>query len=810
VLGRAQELRRISVALDGARSVFVVGSAGVGKTTLVRAALRGRPHAVGEAVAGLRWRPFLPLMRAVGLTLDGDVDSVASAVVVALRGRVLFVDDLQWADGPTLDVLGLMVRTVQVVVTCRPGGDAAPWVDRLERLEIGALPAGASRRLACRLHPELPKSDLDRLVALAGGNPLLLEHLARDGVTTPTLRAALAGRLAALGSAARDSIIEIAVHGRPIELAYVGIPVDDLPSQLVDIADGMVALRHPKLAETVFEWLDPAERTRVHVRLARRLPPAAAAEHFLAGGDLVAAARCATEGLIGITDLVVRAHLLSIAADAAGDGTLRIEAAAACTSVGDYESARRHASAVTSADPAVVAEAALQLSRAHWFAGDPIEARRAAEAGLDALDGRDDPVIATLHVELAHQRVRTEEAGRSTAPVARAALAVAERFGVDVPRARNVLATSLAHDGLQGWEEAYREVIPEAAACGDAEAECSASYMLASHLGFAGRFDEAIELLETMIDRATALGQVMWRDHMACALLSNRFMTGGDPGRVADEARRFIVDHPLFRNRAQAELALALSLGDLGCFEEAFGALEAAMNVLTSAEDRSILLAALTELVWASGDPDRAIELAGEAMSLGPGWFGITAAAAAAAAYARFELGEPPTARPEPAKVAIFATFGMEVEALQAWSEGDAARAIEVLDAAAERWRLAGPRRYQARAQWAAGAIASRIADRSARRRLETAYQSASRAGLSPIARRAASGLRDIVRPYPLTPREVLVLELVQEGLTSPEIASRLGVARPTVETHVATAMRKLGARTRQHAAALLGQRSIA
>ena len=81
------------------------------------------------------------------------------------------------------------------------------------------------------------------------------------------------------------------------------------------------------------------------------------------------------------------------------------------------------------------------------------------------LDGRDDPIIATLHVELAHQRVRTEEAAGSTAAVARAALDVAERFGVDVPAARNVLATSLAHDGLHGWEEAYREVIPEAAAC---------------------------------------------------------------------------------------------------------------------------------------------------------------------------------------------------------------------------------------------------------------------------------------------------------------------------------------------------------
>jgi len=59
-----------------------------------------------------------------------------------------------------------------------------------------------------------------------------------------------------------------------------------------------------------------------------------------------------------------------------------------------------------------------------------------------------------------------------------------------------------------------------------------------------------------------------------------------------------------------------------------------------------------------------------------------------------------------------------------------------------------------------------------------------------------------------LTPRERQVLELLGEGLTIRQIASRLGISPRTVETHVAKLYRKLGVRTRVQAisrAATLG-----
>lgn len=54
--------------------------------------------------------------------------------------------------------------------------------------------------------------------------------------------------------------------------------------------------------------------------------------------------------------------------------------------------------------------------------------------------------------------------------------------------------------------------------------------------------------------------------------------------------------------------------------------------------------------------------------------------------------------------------------------------------------------------------------------------------------------------PQALTPREVGVLELVAEGLTDREIATRLRIGDQTVKSHVRRVMVKLRARNRTHA----------
>lgn len=76
---------------------------------------------------------------------------------------------------------------------------------------------------------------------------------------------------------------------------------------------------------------------------------------------------------------------------------------------------------------------------------------------------------------------------------------------------------------------------------------------------------------------------------------------------------------------------------------------------------------------------------------------------------------------------------------------------------------------------------------------------------LGRLARRAREGAEVAAD---LTPRELQVLELLSEGRTMRQMATRLGISPRTVETHVAKLYRKLGVRTRVQAvsrAATLG-----
>ncbi len=70
----------------------------------------------------------------------------------------------------------------------------------------------------------------------------------------------------------------------------------------------------------------------------------------------------------------------------------------------------------------------------------------------------------------------------------------------------------------------------------------------------------------------------------------------------------------------------------------------------------------------------------------------------------------------------------------------------------------------------------------------------------------AVISLLDAVATFPvnepLTPRELEILAMVAEGLTSKRIARRLGIAFCTVRTHLERVRGKLGARSRAEAVA--------
>jgi DNA-binding CsgD family transcriptional regulator len=60
-----------------------------------------------------------------------------------------------------------------------------------------------------------------------------------------------------------------------------------------------------------------------------------------------------------------------------------------------------------------------------------------------------------------------------------------------------------------------------------------------------------------------------------------------------------------------------------------------------------------------------------------------------------------------------------------------------------------------------------------------------------------------------LTDAELRVIGLVTEGLTNPQIASRLFVSAQTVKTHMKNVFRKLGVSSRAELAALATRRGL-
>ncbi|WP_198667389.1 helix-turn-helix transcriptional regulator, partial [Glycomyces dulcitolivorans] len=101
---------------------------------------------------------------------------------------------------------------------------------------------------------------------------------------------------------------------------------------------------------------------------------------------------------------------------------------------------------------------------------------------------------------------------------------------------------------------------------------------------------------------------------------------------------------------------------------------------------------------------------------------------------------------------------------------------------------------------------------------LEAAERIADEHGLIVLAGRARRGLRkhDVRRDRRsarggggLTDREAEVLRHVASGHPSRRIAEILGITAETVETHIRSGMRKLGAKTRTEAAVLLSSAPV-
>ncbi len=230
---RAPELARLRHELgligDSGRVVTVVGDAGAGKSSLVRAATSGRDDL--RIVRGLcdpltTPRPLGPIRELVAdsgspMRIDdqpgaGGLAETASAFVAAMATEptVLVVEDAQWIDAASIEVLRYLVRRIDglpllLIVTCRStslglGHPTLALIGEIARLE-GSVTIELSPLSPDAVADMLAGTSLDpaRVHAVSGGNPFYVSEIARHpGESLPrTVRAAVLASAAALESA---------------------------------------------------------------------------------------------------------------------------------------------------------------------------------------------------------------------------------------------------------------------------------------------------------------------------------------------------------------------------------------------------------------------------------------------------------------------------------------------------------------------------------------------------------------------------------------------------------------------------------
>jgi DNA-binding CsgD family transcriptional regulator/tetratricopeptide (TPR) repeat protein len=560
-VGRATELAALDSTLGAAtggrgQTVIVGGEAGIGKTALLaRFADLARPRGIhvlsGSCIefdaGGPAYGPFLEALRGllqslpreqlaaivgpgrselsrllpeIGRTLGGgardpEPDPNAPArlfeQVLGLFERlaadapvVLMVEDLQWSDPSTRDLLAFLARSLRrtrslLIVTARTEElhryppvllflaelEREPNVRRIELAAFERADLAALIEAALGRRPEAEL--LDSVAARSGGNPFFAEQLLAatlEGRDTqalpPRLRDVLLARVAGLPEVSREVLRAAAAAGRRTDDALL-MAVLDLPDQdvaagfreltgrriMVDadaVPDGRggYAFRHALLQEVVYAELFPGERQRLHAGFGRAL-----AERGEVGGVPVDAAELA--------------YHWDQARDLARALPALIAAAAAAGAVYAFSEAHRHY------------ERALELWERLPDAGDV--------AGTDriALTGR------------AAEAAVLSGAFRRAIELGRAAIAEARSRPPDDPELLGVLHERLRwYLAEAGDRAAARVAVAEALRLLPAEPPTTARARALGHAGslelLAGRYAAAEELAAEGLTAARAAG----------------------------------------------------------------------------------------------------------------------------------------------------------------------------------------------------------------------------------------------------------------------------------------------------------------
>ena len=513
---------RMAATKDGL-VVVLVGEPGIGKTRLAEAAAADTRRAGGTVIASrafetegsIPYGPIVELLRA-GLAdpearrrfdalnaASGDAISrllpdlrhgarrggprdgpaaragLLSAIADALTAMVagtppgmICVDDIQWADGATLEALSYLIRRLvgrplMLLLTWRredldketlafaelveaSPATTLPTLGRLDRAAIATLVKAA------RGGSQDPQV-VDQLMRASEGLPLYVAEALAEGApaadTMPSgVRAVLRRRLASIDGAASQVLAAAALTGRSFDLGTVqhasGRSEDETVAALDELAHrGLIHELPPgEAAQIRFDFAHPALRDLAAEDMSlgrRRLLHRRIAEAFrmdlsgLGRNDLGRLVRIAQherearrdgEAAIAFHDAGDRAAAIYAnqeaiahyeAALGLGDPrivTLHTAIGGLQTRLGDYAGAISSLeAAVALAEPAQQRSLELALARAHIRRGDLVAADRHLDAGLAAADDEGLQAQVLVHRSVVRRRMGETQAAEAAA-----------------------------------------------------------------------------------------------------------------------------------------------------------------------------------------------------------------------------------------------------------------------------------------------------------------------------------------------------------------------------------------------------------
>jgi DNA-binding CsgD family transcriptional regulator len=589
VIARSAELLAIATSVaavpDGGHAMLLAGDAGIGKTALWQAGLRLATER-GVRVLTSRSSPsetqlafatigdlFTPVVdetvaalhpvqrRALECALliresDGaapEARALGLALVSVLKaltadGPVLLaIDDAQWVDGSSADVLRFVLRRlgslpVGVLATVRGQPVEAPFelersFAQFRRLSVGPLSLGAIHSLLWdRLALALPRPVLVRVHTATGGNPFFALELGRgiddgsisadaDEMSLPhSLLAVVHQRLAALPAPLAQTLVATAALAAPTVILMAplgGTTVDDLELAqergVLEFDGDRIRFTHPLLTPACYALLPPHRRRQVHRRLADLdIDPEEKARHLalattgvdeeIASALDAAVARARGRGAVqAAAELAERAVALTPGEALDDIARRRITAARLCLDAGDLAKARTLLEGVV----ASTAPGRLRAEALGWLAevrgraeGNPI----ATELLLRALaePGVDDGQRATIFGSLAWNMSVSGDS-RAAMGYAESALALAETFGepaVLVHSLTRLAEITFWRDGRIRRDLLDRAIEIHLSTHGAPNNDPRAT--LAHQLGRANHFEESRQLYEELIAEAQA------------------------------------------------------------------------------------------------------------------------------------------------------------------------------------------------------------------------------------------------------------------------------------------------------------------